>query len=133
LAPMHDPPGLSYAANSLCVQLSSGREMRKVPIFITAMVLATVAALPVSVAARADLVPGGWLQPPRIPQAPPTPEASPPPAEPAAAQPVLVRPPPPPAEPAAVQSLPSPKVPSPAVQRRPPPVRTAPSDGKVQF
>jgi hypothetical protein len=107
--------------------------MRKVPIFVMATVLATAAALPVGVTARADLVPGGWLQPPRIPQAPPAPEASPPPAEPAAAQPVLVPPPRPPAEPAAVQPLPSPKVTRPAVQRRPPPARTAPSDGKVQF
>jgi hypothetical protein len=118
--------------------------MRKVPIFVMAMVLSTAAALPVSVTARADLVPGGWLQPPRIPQAPPEPEAAAPaaepaavqptPPEPAAAQPVLVAPPSPPAEPAAIQPLPSPKVTPPAVQHRPPPVRTAPpSDGKVQF
>jgi hypothetical protein len=121
--------------------------MRKVPIFVVATVLSTAAALPVSVTARADLVPGGWLQPPRIPQAPPEPEAAPPaaepaaaaqvpapPPEPAAAQPVLVAPPAPPPEPAAVQPLPSPKVTRPAVQHRPPPVRTAPpSDGKVQF
>jgi hypothetical protein len=117
--------------------------MRKVPIFAVAMVLSTAAALPVSVTARADLVPGGWLQPPRIPPAPPVPEAAPPPAEPAAAEPaaappaaaepVLVRPPPPP-EPAVVQPLLPPKVTRPAVQHRPPPVRTAPpSDGKVQF
>jgi len=117
--------------------------MRKVPIFVMAMVLSTAGALPVSVTARADLVPGGWLQPPRIPQAP-RPEAVPPADEPAAvqptppgsaaAQPVLVAPPPPPPEPAAVQPLPSPKVTRPAVQHRPPPVRTAPpSDGKVQF
>ena len=91
--------------------------MRKVPIFVMAMVLSTAGALPVNVTARADLVPGGWLQPPRIPQAPPEPEAVPP-AD----------------EPAAVQPLPSPKVTRPAVQHRPPPVRTAPpSDGKVQF
>jgi hypothetical protein len=106
--------------------------MRKVPIFLIAIVLVTAGALPVSVSAKAELIPGGWLQPPRVLPAPP-PEASPPRAAPAAAEPVLVRPPPPPAEPAAVQPLPSPKVPRPAVQRRPPAVRPAPSDGKVQF
>jgi hypothetical protein len=106
--------------------------MRKVPIFLIAIVLVTAGALPVSVSAKAELIPGGWLQPPRVLPAPPPPEASPAPAAPAAAEPVLVRPPPP-AEPAAVQPLPSPKVPRPAVQRRPPAVRTAPSDGKVQF
>jgi hypothetical protein len=87
--------------------------MRKVPILLIAIVLATAGALPVNVPARAELIPGGWLQPPRVLPAPPPPE-------PAAVQPT---PPPPP----------PPKVTRPAVQRPPPPVRTAPSDGKVQF
>src|SRR5438105_4796614 len=81
----------------LIVQRWVTGDMRKVPIFVTAIVLATTGALG-SVPAKADLVAGGWLQPPRIAPAPPAPEAAAPP-EPAAAQPVLVRPPPP-AEPA---------------------------------
>jgi len=125
---MHDPAWLSYAAIGFVQRWVAG-EMRKVSIFLIAIVLVTAGALPASVSAKAELIPGGWLQPPRIPQAP---EASPAPAAPAAAEPVLVRPPPP-AEPAAVQPLPSPKVPRPTVQRRPPAVRPAPSDGKVQF
>jgi len=114
-----------------CAELGKG-DMRKIPIFVAMIMLGMAGAVPVDSSARAELIPGGWLQPPRVLRAPP-PEAAPAPAEGAAAEPVLVRPPPP-AEPAAVQPLPSPKVPRPAVQRRPPPVRQAPpSDGKVQF
>src|SRR5205814_2147079 len=60
---------------------------------------------------RAELIPGGWLTMPRIPDPPP---------EAAAPQPAAIRPIPPP----------RPKVTRPAVQR--PPARP-PSDGKVQF
>jgi hypothetical protein len=91
--------------------------MRKVPIFLAVIGLATAGAPPVSVPARAELIPGGWLQPPRVLQPPPPSEATTP--EPAAVQPA----PPPP----------RPKVTRPAAQQRPPPVRTPPSDGKVQF
>lgn len=130
---MHDPAALSYAANELTQHRAAG-DMQKGPIFLTAIILF---AAGVSLPARADLVPGGWLQPPRIPDPPPpAAEAAPAPAQPAAAQPepVLVRPPPPPAEPAMVQPLPSPKLRRPAVQHHPRPAHAAPpSDGKVQF
>jgi hypothetical protein len=102
--------------------------MQQVRFLLAAIILS---AAGVSVSARADLIPGGWLQPPRIPDPPPA-EAAPPPAEPAVADPVLVAPPRPADEPAAVQPLPAPKVPRPVVHRHPAPARP-PSDGKVQF
>src|SRR4051812_22968049 len=79
---MHDPASLSYAAIGFVQRWVAG-EMRKVPTFLIAIVLVTAGALPVSVSAKAELIPGGWLQPPRVLPAPP-PEASPPPAAPAA-------------------------------------------------
>ena len=79
--------------------------------FVAAMALSTVAALSLGAAAQAELIPGGWLTMPRIPDPPP---------EAAAPQPAAIRPIPPP----------RPKVTRPAVQR--PPARP-PSDGKVQF
>jgi hypothetical protein len=85
--------------------------MRQVLTFLAAMMLSAGA---ISVAARADLIPGGWLQAPRIPDPPPA-EAAPP--EPAAVRPIAPRP--------------RPKVTHPAVQHRAQP--HPPSDGKVQF
>jgi hypothetical protein len=102
----------------VCAEVVTG-DMRKVLIFLIAIVLATAGALPVSVSARAELKPGGWLQPPRVLPAPPPAEAAPPP-QPAAVQPTPLPPP-------------RPKVAPPVQRRPPPPVRTAPSDGKVQF
>jgi len=110
--------------------------MRRAVICVMAVLAA--AFLPtLSITARADLLPGGWLQPPRLPPVPPAAEAppaaeTPPQPEPAAAQPVLVAPPPP-AAPAAVEPLPAPKVTRPAVHHRPPAPPRPPSDGKVQF
>ena len=80
--------------------------------FVAAIALAAAAALPLGAVARAELVAGGWLTPPRIPDPPP--EAAAPP-EPAAIRPI---------------APPRPRVTKPAVQR--PPARP-PSDGKVQF
>ena len=85
--------------------------MQKVAMFVAAMALSTVAALSLGATAQAELIPGGWLTMPRIPDPPP---------ETAAPQPATIRPIPPP----------RPKVTRPAVQR--PPARP-PSDGKVQF
>ena len=79
--------------------------------FVASMALSMVAALFLGATARAELIPGGWLTPPRIPDPPP--EAT-------AREPAAIRPIPPP----------RPKVTRPAVQR--PPARP-PSDGKVQF
>jgi len=62
--------------------------------------------------ASAELVPGGWLMPPRIPEA------------------VPLRPPPPKAAGAAARQPPPPRT-RPAKQTPPP--RTAPSDGNVRF
>jgi hypothetical protein len=80
--------------------------------FVAAVALTTAAALPFGMTARAELIPGGWLTPPKIPDPPP--EAT-------APEPAAIRPIPPP---------PRPRVTKPAVQR--PPTRP-PSDGKVQF
>jgi hypothetical protein len=108
---MRSPAGLSYAPGLL------GRwgwrpNMHRVLIVVTATALATAATLSLGTTARAELVAGGWLTPPRLPDPPP--EATAPP------EPAAIRPLPPP----------RPKVSRPAVQR--PPARP-PSDGKVQF
>ena len=85
--------------------------MQKLLRFVAAVVLTMATVLPLGATARAELVAGGWLTPPKIPDPPP--EAPPPAA-------AAIRPIPPP----------RPRVTKPAVQR--PPARP-PSDGKVQF
>ena len=80
--------------------------------FVVVIAVMTAAALPLGITARAELIPGGWLTPPKIPDPPP--EAPPP-------EPAAIRPLPPP---------PRPKVTKPAAQR---PSARPPSDGKVQF
>jgi len=85
--------------------------MQKLLKFVAAIALAAAAALSPGMTAHAELIPGGWLTPPKIPDPPP--EAPPPAA-------AAIRPIPPP----------RPKVTKPAVQR---PAARPPSDGKVQF
>jgi hypothetical protein len=85
--------------------------MQKVLTFVAATALLATAALSPGATARAEMIPGGWLTMPRIPDPPPEAEA---PAQ------AAIRPIPPP----------RPKITKPAVQR--PPARP-PSDGKVQF
>src|SRR5437879_4927860 len=55
----------------LFVQCGVRSEMQKVAMFVAAMALSTVAALSLGATAQAELIPGGWLTMPRIPDPPP--------------------------------------------------------------
>lgn len=88
--------------------------MRIVPVAVIALALALGVAVPERPATAGELIPGGWLMPPRIPQVAPAPIAPEPPRAP---PPVVRKAPPQPPRP----------------MSQPPARRTAPSDGKVQF
>jgi hypothetical protein len=108
--------------------------MRRIPIGLAALGFVVVVSAPLHDAAAEEdasssrLVPGGYLQPRRIPDADPSPvlksglpkpRVAEPPPEPVATAPAL---------------QPRPRIVRPAHHPRPAPVRRAPpSDGKVQF
>jgi hypothetical protein len=84
-------------------------------VLFPAIVLALAMPALAGVAPAGELVPGGWLMPPRIPPAPPPVAAEPPIAPPPAPRRAVSRP----------RTTPPPS--------RRPVQRTAPSDGRIQF